>query len=341
MSRQLICWGMVVSSLAAGFAADTTAQTITYSDGGAYHITTQIFADVVLTNNTRMRVHPYGWIAGSALPPARAGARVLDASRLSMTGGHIWGTTGGASATGVLLEDLGHFEMLGGEVRGVTSGPGDAFGLQATENSAAVINTGNVVGATSGPGNAVALRAVANAALTVNGGELRAVTSEPGNATGILLEDHASLEWNGGMIYAITNGPQAFGIVANDLASVKITRGSLYAYGNSTNVDLVANDAARIAILGTSPYYPQGVPLAPLTGTISGKYANGTDFYFSFQRSPSATIILVPEPATGALLLWPIFGALLPRRGIGQSHRQSVRGNPTENRLPALARLHP
>jgi hypothetical protein len=292
MNRHFICLGFAFTWLAIGSATDSRAQSVAYGNGGSHVIATEVQADVLIRNNTQVQVRSNGWIRSHLFDPAGAGVRVIDTSRLSMTGGDIWGTTSGpGQATGAWLQNSARFEMTAGTVRGTTSGPGDAFGIRAEGSSL----------------------------ISIKGGEVRATTSEPGDSIGILLDGNSSLHMTGGTVYAITNGPLAFGIVANDLARVKISGGEFATFASSSNIDLVANETSRIAIVGTSPNYRQGVPIAALSGQINWLSASGKSFYYSFKRSASATIVLVPEPASGALAVMSLLLSFLIRPRTGRA----------------------
>jgi hypothetical protein len=276
MNRPCIWIGIVVACCS-GSIADCVASAVNYNDGQQHVIASQVLGDFVISNGTTVAVQGDGWIRSTASGINGSGTVVLDSSRLS---------------------------ILSGTVSRASSGPGNATGVELRESARLALSGGELVGVTSGPGNAVGVLAGGTSSVVVTGGTVRASTSSPGVATGVVLDDESFLELKGGLLRVTTSEVQAYGVVVNDMARARISGGDIGAFSSAfaATYDLILNDSARVEIAGRSSAYPPGIPLAAVTGQVSGTYMDGSSFSFSFQRGAAATILLVPEPGTAALV---------------------------------------
>jgi len=244
----------------------------TFDDGGVHDLSSSI-DQVEILNDTELVVGPSGQIRETLFGVDMTGASVFDSSRLTISGGTLTGTSGD---------------------------PGNATGIVAEGSAVVSMSDGMVRATTSGPGNSTGVLAAGSASVLLSGGEVHAITSRPGSAYAVVLNGDSSLEMTGGLLRVSTSGPEIRGIEANDNATVSIS-GGRFSIPPRDSAALVANDQSSLVVSGVGFNYPLG-SISATSGTISGTLSDGTSVSLSFERASTASIHIVPEPATFILL---------------------------------------
>ena len=152
-----------------------------------------------------------------------------------------------------------------------------------------------------------------SARLAVNGGQFRIAFSHSGNMRRAVVDamGTSQIDVSGGE-FTVTSDVE-FALPDNDVyLAYAADQSTVFISGGTTRLNseldevvpltMAARDQASIFITGTDFNYPIG-DLADLDGILTGTLADGNPFQWRFERDETARIVLVPEPATGWLLL--------------------------------------
>jgi hypothetical protein len=207
--------------------------------------------------------------------PSTFGIELLDTSSLTMTGGELRG-----SLLAVRARDSSTVEVYDGMIRNPNT---NTAVIELDDSSTARIDGGTIGGTELG-----AIQ-FGNSALTVTGGSIT------GEHTGVRLFDAATLTITGGSIIGESSTGIAIG--PDTMATVMIHGGTI-----SGGVDDLVNNSpqSRIQIYGREESFI--LPLGEVTaesGNITGVFADGTPFDFSFFRGGGGGIIELVAAAAG------------------------------------------
>lgn len=220
-----------------------------------------------------------GGVVGVNSTEGSVGVMIRD-SEFTLSDGEISGGALGAAAIGVDVA-TGRFVMNGGLLKPKTGDLG-ADGVVAG-NGAMVELQGGTIEVLVGNANPDQLYStiVANedARIIVSGGTMEISSFDDGPVTAVLAKDQSSVEILGGEFNVLDSGP------------------------NLNSFDIMAQDNSTITIHGNGFNYPLFAPIDDLNGAITGTFFDGTEINLTFDRSPSGTIMLVPEPSCGCLIL--------------------------------------
>jgi hypothetical protein len=111
----------------------------------------------------------------------------------------------------------------------------------------------------------------------------------------------------------------AVGLLAEDQSRTEINGGRFeFEVGDSTIRHLDVRDEAIVTLFGSGFNYPLFEPLRPLKGRITGTLHDGSPVDWRFQRGPTATILLVPEPTSVLILVTSVIGLAHIQRTYGK-----------------------
>jgi secreted trypsin-like serine protease len=205
--------------------------------------------------------------------PGVFGVEVFDHSAVQISDGVLE-----SYYPALVAHDQSSFELNDGTVRSAST---DFPTMSLQDSSTGIIRGGSIEQAP------VAVQLYQNASLTVAGG------SVTGERTGVRMFDESSLTITGGSI--VGDSVAGIGIETSSSAMVSIMGGTVTG-GMHDLVNLSPESRIRVFGRGGSFNLPLG-EVAAETGTITGLFADGTPFDFSFFRGGGGVIELVAAAA--------------------------------------------
>ena len=228
-------------------------------------------------------------------------------------------------------------QMMGGSM---SSGLPDfeAIALSLSDESTFELASG-IISASNFDFGAVAVQTAGNARFVMNDGALSTNGMHEITTQGVLSDDNSLVEIHDGsltvqslastLLFAkgssrmtITGleavvrqqphvlGPQRHvGYRATENAHIEISGGSMS--GEEPFLEVLAEDEGTVTIVGSDFNYPLFNSIQDTTGTITGRLRDGNEFSWDFERDPTATIVLVPEPTGVSMLGWAVISLVV------------------------------
>ena len=191
-----------------------------------------------------------------------------------MSGGLV-NAGGGAGLPIKVTGDRAEFQMEGGQLQ--VDGFNDVIAVEATSGKAEL--SGGIITLTYGGTSTSFFRSAGTSQVVVRGGTFSGETGP------------FSSEINRTLFEARGEG------------QITVSGGTFL---GEYDLDIRAANASSVVIHGSDFNLPMHSPIQPTRGTITGKLLDGQAIDWTFNRGPSATILLVPEPTSATMLAFGI-----------------------------------
>jgi hypothetical protein len=256
---------------------------VIFADGAVHNVTSPISDD-----------DGVGYISSGQTPSVNV-----------LRGGTVTGTDQLAPAGGVTALSLGSGGLVnvsGGSVTGGNIQPGAAGIAAGVYQSGGQfnLNSGTITGGNINGSGIIYAVELGGGRFTMNGGQV----SPGGGGIAIQVNTSGLAEIFGG---TISSGSPFFAAISGGGGRANI-------FGGNIDGPLRADSpGSLIMVAGTSFNFPFG-PISATSGTLTGTLLDGTPINAEFHRGNSAQIVLVPEPASGLMLVALAGGGVAGRR---------------------------